>query len=96
MSESILIIGNSTSNLQKSSNDDIEVEVGKTIVNIILIILIIFMILFIYNLVRCYLPSLINRNKRKMEEEEENNNNEYQKGNTYTKTNNNTVNLEDI
>ena len=91
MNENIVIISNTTLKNQ-TSTDDMEIQKIPGFINILLIILVILMIFFIYNLVRCYLPALINKNKRRMEEEEVQNNpdnisNTYQRGNT--------INLED-
>lgn len=52
-------------NSTKTDNEDEVNEIAQTIVYVIIFILLIFMGMFIYNLVKCYLPVWLNKNKSK-------------------------------
>ena len=56
-------LNNNTNITDFTSNDETN-DMALNIIYIILAILIIFMIAFIYNLIKCYLPMLLNKNKR--------------------------------
>jgi hypothetical protein len=72
--KSIMILtgsNNSTLNTTINENDEVN-ELGQTIIYVILFVLIVFMCLFIYNLVKCYLPVWLGNKKAKKERNLEN------------------------
>lgn len=58
---------NKTLNTTIDENEEVN-ELGQTIVYVILAVLVLFMCLFIYNLVKCYLPVWLGNKKSKKQQ----------------------------
>ena len=63
---------NKTLNITSEENDEVN-ELGQTIIYVILVVLVLFMFLFVYNLVKCYLPVWLGNKKAKKQQFENTN-----------------------
>jgi hypothetical protein len=71
--KNVMIISTNNNTLNKTSDEtDEENELGQKVIYIILIILLIFMCLFVYNLIKCYLPVWLGNKKSKKQQNEDN------------------------